>query len=260
MTPTGTLHLLPVPLGLPPEEADLKLWAEALTPPPALPVIHTLRHFVVEQSKTARRILKLWQMPVPISSLQLQELNEHTAAAAMAALLQPLFEGHDVGLLSEAGCPAIADPGAQLVRLAHERGVSVKPWQGPSSLILALMASGCCGQRFRFLGYIPSEAAARGQALRALEQRSAEQDEAQIFIETPYRNSAMLDSLLQHLQPQTWLVSATDLTLPDASIQAGTVQQWRQRPRPNLHKRPTVFVLQAPFQGSTRAKTTHSNA
>lgn len=232
----GTLYLIPTPLG----DSELQH-----TVPTAVATISDgLRHFVVENSKTARQHLKWLNVGTPLRELQLQELNEHTPAAALENLLQPLLDGHDVGLMSEAGCPAIADPGANLVRLAHRRGIQVKPLIGPSSILLALMASGANGQRFSFHGYLPVDANERKQALQALEKRSRQFDEAIAFIETPYRNNQMLETLLQTCAPGTLLCSATDLSCATETIVSRLVSEWPKQP-PDLHKRPTVFVLYA---------------
>ena len=175
----------------------------------------------------------------------MQTLNEHTAAKDVEPLLAPLLAGQDVGLLSEAGCPAVADPGAQLVALAHQRQIPVRPLVGPSSLLLALMASGLNGQRFSFQGYLPAQPAERLQRLQQLEQHSRRQQETILFTETPYRNAAMLESLLQPLQQDTRLCVATDLTLPSEHILTRRVADWRSQPRPELNKRPSIFLFLA---------------
>lgn len=171
-------------------------------------------------------------------------MNEHTRADALDRLLAPLRAGHDVGLLSEAGCPAVADPGANLVALAQQENIRVVPLIGPSSLLLALMASGLNGQRFAFLGYLPAKEDDRLKALRNLESESRKFRQTQLFIETPYRNRAMFDAILQACQPGTRLTVATDLTLPGESVLTRTIQQWKQTP-PEIERRPTVFLLLA---------------
>ncbi len=242
MYPHGTLYLMPTPLGdLPPA---------LCLPPAALALLATVRHFVVEEPKTARKFLKDAGMGVPIASLTMHTLNEHTAPKEVAALLTPLYgnasmAGHDVIVLSEAGCPAVADPGAPLVRLAHEQGIRVVPLVGPSSIMLALMASGCSGQRFAFHGYLPVNDTGRVQALQSLEKRSRLNDETQLFIETPYRNLALLETLKNTLAADTWLVTATHLTLPDEQIVAKTVYHWRKMDAPAIHKKPTLFLFGA---------------
>ena len=233
----GTLYLIPVPLG-PGKNGDV-------LPPPVLERIRLLRHFVVEHAKTARAFLKGAEMPVPLQELALSELNEHTRQADVAALLAPLLAGHDLGLLSEAGCPAVADPGAALVAHAQARGLRVVPMIGPSSLLLALMASGLNGQRFAFHGYLPAKEEERRQAIRQLEKESRQLGQTQLFIETPYRNKALFEALLQHGQPSTRLCLATDLTLASESIRTLTLGDWRRQPLPDLDRRPTVFLLLA---------------
>lgn len=230
----GTLYLIPTPLGETPLNTVL--------PEETRAVACRLRHFVVEQAKTARAFLKQVGTELPIQQLHLAELNEHTRAEALAALLAPLLDGHDVGLLSEAGCPAVADPGANLVRLAHRHGIAVKPLVGPSSILLALMASGLVGQRFAFHGYLPAKPEARAKAIRELEARAQREDAAQAFIETPYRNTALLDTLLSVCRPDTLLSVAVDLTTAEEFIRTQPVIDWRKA-LPNLDKRPTVFLL-----------------
>lgn len=230
----GTLYLIPAPLGA----ADVMWLPEA----ERQRILH-LRHFVVEAQKTARLHLKALGLPVPVRELVLSELNEHTDPAQVGALLAPLAEGLDLGLLSEAGCPAVADPGAQLVALAHERGFAVRPLIGPSSILLALMASGANGQRFAFHGYLPVDATERGAALRKLEARSRELDESQVFIEAPYRNDKLLDQCRQTLAPSTRLCIACDLNLPTQLIISRHLADWPASPP--LHKRPCIFLLYA---------------
>lgn len=233
----GTLYLIPVPLGPGAPEAVL--------PPPVLEHIRPLRHFVVENAKSARAFLKAVGTALPLQELQLGELNEHTRADALERLLEPLLAGNDVGLISEAGCPAVADPGADLVALAQRKGVRVAPLVGPSSLLLALMASGLNGQRFAFHGYLPAKEPERQKSLRDLESESRKRRQTQIFIETPYRNRQMLDSLLQACQPTTRITVATDLTLPGEAILTRTAAQWKKETPPDIERRPTVFLLLA---------------
>nr|WP_294865436.1 SAM-dependent methyltransferase [uncultured Pseudogulbenkiania sp.] len=231
----GTLFLIPTPLG---DEATP--W---LPEPERARVLH-LTHFVVEAEKTARKHLKALGVATPIRELTLSTLNEHTKPAEVAALLQPLAEGLDLGLVSEAGCPAVADPGAQLVALAHEKGYRVEPLIGPSSILLALMASGANGQCFAFHGYLPVDAAERAKAVKELEQRSRQRNETQIFIETPYRNNALLQQLRETLSPATRLCVAADLTLPSQTIVSRRVKDWPKE-APDFHKRPALFVVHA---------------
>lgn len=234
---SGTLYLIPVPLGPTPP-------AESL-PVNVLTTIRPLRHFVVEQAKSARAFLKQVGTDTPLQSLQIEELNEHTKEDALARLLAPLRAGEGVGLLSEAGCPAIADPGADLVALAQRENHRIVPLIGPSSLVLALMASGLNGQRFAFLGYLPAKEAERAKSLRELEAESRKYRQTQIFIETPYRNRALLETMLQVCHPKSRLTIATDLTLPGESIVTRTIGEWKKQPAPDMDRRPTVFLILA---------------
>ena len=233
----GTLYLIPVTLG------D-DLIGKAL-PPEVVTRTQRLETFVVENEKTARRFLGAIKTAKPVRELTLHTLNEHTTDKELPALLAPLLEGHDVGLRSEAGCPGVADPGAKLVALAHRRGIRVVPLVGPSSILLALMASGLDGQRFTFLGYLPSEKGARGQKLREIELASRKQHETQIFIETPYRNQHMLEDLLATCHAETRLCVACNVSLDSELIVSKTIAEWRKNTLPDLHKQPTVFLLLA---------------
>ena len=234
---TGTLYLIPVPLGPTPPQSSL--------PPSVLEAIRPLTHFVVEHAKTARAFLKAAGTEKPLQELSLQELNEHTRPDELKPLLAPLLAGQDVGLLSEAGCPAVADPGANLVALAQQHNIRVVPLIGPSSLLLALMASGLNGQCFAFHGYLPAKDQERAKALRDLDTESRKRRQTQIFIETPYRNRQMFDSVLSHCQPNTRLTVATDLTLPSESVRTLTIQQWKKQTPPEIERRPTVFLILA---------------
>ncbi len=233
----GTLYLIPVPLGPSAPQDSLH--------PSVLSVIRPLRHYVVEQAKSARAFLKAAGTDLPLQELQLEELNEHSRPDAIDRLLAPLRAGHDVGLLSEAGCPAVADPGADLVALAQRENIRVVPLIGPSSLLLALMASGLNGQRFAFQGYLPAKDTERSKALRELEAESRKRRQTQLFIETPYRNRAMFDAILQACQGTTRLCIATDLSLPGESIRTLSVAQWKKQTPPEIERRPTVFLLLA---------------
>ncbi|MEH6461793.1 SAM-dependent methyltransferase [Chitinimonas sp. JJ19] len=233
----GTLYLVPAPLG----EGPL----EAILPQDVRTQANRIDHWVVENAKTARRFLKLYGPERVIAELKMMELNEHSKESELAALLAPLEAGHDVGVISEAGCPGVADPGANLVRLAHRRGIRVVPLVGPSSILLALMAAGASGQRFRFHGYLPVEAGPRQERLRELERDSSKLDEAQLFIETPYRNDAMVDAILQACKPATQLTVARDLSCNDELIVSQTLSNWKSQARPDLKKKPAMFVLYA---------------
>ncbi|MCS3806287.1 16S rRNA (cytidine1402-2'-O)-methyltransferase [Chromobacterium alkanivorans] len=232
---SGTLFLIPAPLG----DESIAWLPEA----ERAKVLHLTR-FVVEAEKTARKHLKALGVNAPIRELAMSTLNEHTLAADVASLLQPLLDGHDLGLISEAGCPAVADPGAQLVALAHERGLRVEPLIGPSSILLALMASGANGQCFAFHGYLPVDAADKAKTVKELEQRSRQRNETQVFIETPYRNNALLQQLRDTLSPATRLAVACDLTLPSQTIVSRRVKDW-PKDAPDLHKRPAIFIIHA---------------
>lgn len=237
MSETPALYLIPSTLS---EAAP----PEASLPAPALARIRGLRDFVVENAKTARRFLAACAHPGPMAAVAMGLLDEHTRPADVATLLAPLRAGRSLGLLSEAGAPGVADPGALLVAQAHAEGLRVVPVVGPSSILLALMASGLDGQRFRFAGYLPVPAAARQAAIRELETRSALARETQVVIETPYRNDALLADLLATLRPQTRLAVAVDLTGPEESIRMDEVARWRQRPGPP-GRRPAIFLLLA---------------
>ncbi len=217
----ATLYLIPVPLG--------PVSPEACLPPDTLAVARRLDRFVVERAKTARAHLKAMGHPQPIQALLIEELNEHTPAAAIESLLAPLKAGHDVGLLSEAGCPAVADPGAALVLAAHREDITVVPLIGPSSILLALMASGLGGQRFAFHGYLPAREPERSQKIRELEKTARKEKAAQLFIETPYRSAALLDALATTLAPETWVSVGADLSLPSQLVQTGRARDWKGR-------------------------------
>jgi 16S rRNA (cytidine1402-2'-O)-methyltransferase len=206
--------------------------------------IRAIENFVAENAKSARAWLAACGHPKPMREIAIVELNEHTPDRDVPALLDALMSGHDVGLLSEAGMPAIADPGAALVAAAHARGVTVVPCVGTSSILLALAASGLEGQRFRFVGYLPAEAAARREAVVDLEERSARDGETQVFIETPYRNDALLAELVKSLQPATRLAIAAELTSPNEWIVMDSVAGWRGRAA-RIGKRPAIFLLAA---------------
>ena len=231
----GILYLIPTPLG----ENDP---AEVL-PQQVLDRACSLRCFVVEELRTARRVLSRYGLRGHIDELDLHVLNEHTAPAEVEAML-PLFEGQDVGLLSEAGLPAVADPGAALVALCHRHGIRVVPFVGPSSLMLALMASGLNGQSFAFRGYIPAKTDERRAAIKELERQSRALNQSQILIETPYRNDALLADLLQGLSPATRLCIAADISLPTEFICTNTVAEWRKAPAV-IGTRPCVFIILA---------------
>lgn len=233
----GALFVVPSLLGVVPPGNVL--------PVRTIEVARALEHWVVETPKPARAFLKSLAPSRPIAALSIRALGEAPDAKSVAALLEPALEGHDLGLLSDAGCPGVADPGAALVAGAHTRGIRVVPLVGPSSLLLALMAAGLEGQRFAFHGYLPTAADARAVALRKLEGASRAQRATQLFIETPYRNVAMLATLVEALGPATRLCVAVDLTLPSESVLTRPVRDWRGRSFAGYAKRPAIFLINA---------------
>lgn len=233
----GTLYLIPVTLG-----DDV---IQKALPPDVVSITQKLDTFVVENEKTARRFLGAIKTHKPVRELVMLTLNEHTTDQELPALLAPLLEGRDIGLMSEAGCPGVADPGAKLAALAHRKDIRVAPLVGPSSILLSLMASGLDGQRFTFLGYIPSEKAARVQKLREIEQTSRKNRETQIFIETPYRNQHLLEDILASCNGETRLCIACNVSLEDELIVTKRIADWKNTSLPDLHKKPTVFLLLA---------------
>lgn len=232
----GKLYLIPSPLG------D---YAPAdVIPAPVLDRIAQIRTYVVEETRTARRYLSAAGWKGRVGELTFHELNEHTDPQAVEGYLSLFGDGTDVGLISEAGLPAVADPGALLVALCHRHGIEVVPMVGPSSLMLALMGSGLNGQSFAFCGYVPAKTDERRAALRAIEKRSAAGRQTQILIETPYRNDALLADILSVCSDRTRVCVAADLTLPDAFIRTRTVAAWK-KDKPLIGKRPCVFLILA---------------
>jgi len=230
----GTLYLIPVPLG--------PVSPEDCLPPDTLAAARRLDCFIVERAKTARAHLKAMGHPLPMQQIEMRELNEHTRDSELDSLLAPLRAGRDVGLLSEAGCPAVADPGSDLVRAAHRAGIPVVPLVGPSSILLTLMASGLGGQRFAFHGYLPAKEPERSQAIRALEAAARKQRSTQLFIETPYRAAALLEALAQTLHPETLVSVGVDLTLPGQTIRTRRAAAWRGQSE-SVKDRLVVFGL-----------------
>ena len=217
----------------------------SVLPPDVVAIVQKLDIFIVESEKSARHFLSTIKTLKPVRELTLSLLNEHTDDKDVSALLKPLLAGQDVGLMSDAGCPGIADPGAKLVALAHQKNIKVIPFVGPSSILLSLMASGLNGQQFAFLGYLPVDKQARNVKLKEIEKRSLTHKETQIFIETPYRNQHMLEAILSTCHPNTKLCIACDISLSTEMIATKTIAVWKQSPLPELHKRPTVFLLLA---------------
>ncbi len=233
----GTLYFIPVTMGA--DNVSLVL------PPDVISIAQGIDEFVVENEKTARHFLGTIRHPKPIRDIVLKPLNKHTDDKDIPKLLSTLITGKDVGLMSEAGCPGIADPGAKLAALAHKKGIRVAPLVGPSSILLSLMASGLNGQRFTFVGYLPTDKSARVQQLKLLEQRAKTHNETQIFIETPFRNQHMLADILSHCKDDTLLCIACNVTLPEELIVTKTIASWKQENQPDLNKKPTVFLLLA---------------
>lgn len=236
----GALYLIPNALG--PGALQFVLPARTLS------VAARLDYFVAENAKSMRAFLKrvdeVAPLTKPVREIEIAELDVSTSADALPGLLAPILQGRDGGLVSEAGCPAVADPGAALVRLAHRHHVEVHPLVGPSAILLALMSSGLDGQRFAFNGYLPTEARERAASIRDFERRSASLRQTQIFIETPYRNAALMAAFLEHCGPQTLLCVACDLTLASQSIATRSIEKWRGV-GVDVQRRPTVFLLLA---------------
>ncbi len=230
----GKLYLIPTLLG--DSEVDDVL------PQTIKRTIDFIFDYIVENEKTARKFIKQVNPSKIQADLRLQSLNKHTPKSEHQQMIAMLLEGKNVGLMSEAGCPGIADPGADIVKLAHENGIQVVPLVGPSSILLALMASGMNGQSFAFNGYLPIEKSEKKAALKAFEKLSSDKNQTQLFIETPYRNNKLFEDLLQSLQPNTLLCVAADITLPTEFIKTKRVADWK-RSIPELHNRPCIFIL-----------------
>jgi 16S rRNA (cytidine1402-2'-O)-methyltransferase len=233
--PAGKLYLLPVPLG---DDADPK----TVLPETVAKSIEFIDHYIVENEKTARRFIKAILPSKKQPELKISILNKHTEASEHKAFIQPCMEGKNVGLMSEAGCPGVADPGAAIVKIAHEKGIQVVPLVGPSSILLAMMASGMNGQSFAFNGYLPIDKGEKKNALKYFEKTSQERGQSQLFIETPYRNNKLVEDLLTLLQPNTHLCIAADITLCTEYIKTKTVAQWKKE-KPDLHNRPCIFII-----------------
>ncbi len=231
----GTLYLIPTVLS---DSAPL----ENVLPSGNTAVVVRLKHFIVENVRTARRFLKRVDREIDIDSLTFYELNQHTDAMQIGSFVQPLQQGFDMGVISEAGCPAVADPGADVVAVAQKMGARVVPMVGPSSILMSIMASGFNGQSFAFHGYLPIEKNERTQALRRLEQRIYAENQTQIFIETPYRNQQMVEELCRTLRPQTKLCIARDITGDGESIRTRTLAEWKKS-LPEIGKVPCIFLI-----------------
>jgi 16S rRNA (cytidine1402-2'-O)-methyltransferase len=232
--PLGTLYLIPVPLA---EEAAAKSFTPYL-----VDTINSIKEYIVENEKTARRFLKEAGLKTPQSELLIHDYGKHNRSDGNAEFFKGLQAGNSVGLMSEAGCPGIADPGAEIVEKAHKMGIKVVPLVGPSSILLALMASGFNGQSFTFYGYLPIDKVLRTKKIKELEGLTERLDQTQIFIETPFRNNSLLDDILKTANPKTRLCIACDLTSATEMVQTKTIAEW-QKKVPELHKRPCIFLL-----------------
>jgi 16S rRNA (cytidine1402-2'-O)-methyltransferase len=230
----SSLYLIPVTLG----DSDFS----RVLPAYNREIILSVKYFIVENVRSARRFLKQTEPTIDIDSLTFFTLNKHTAAAELMTFLKPIEDGFPVGVISEAGCPAIADPGADIVAIAQQKNIRVVPLVGPSSILLALMASGFNGQSFAFLGYLPIDNAERMKTLKNVEQRIYSENQTQIFIETPYRNEKLFDDILKTCRPQTRLCIAADITLESEWIKTRSIAEWKKQ-SPSLAKRPCIFAL-----------------
>jgi 16S rRNA (cytidine1402-2'-O)-methyltransferase len=232
--PAPVLYLIPSTLG------DMN--PQDVIPPKTLQILRKLDQFIVEEERTARRFLLKAGINKPVDSLTFFILNEHTAKERLETFFENSGDA-DMGLLSEAGVPAVADPGTDLIRMAHRKGFKVVPLVGPSSVLLAVMASGLNGQQFAFAGYLPVKINERTARIRFLEKRSLQEEQAQVFIEAPYRNNQLMKSILETCSPETWLCIASNLTLEDEWISTRTIAEWK-REITDLNKQPTVFIMQ----------------
>lgn len=230
----GTLYLVPVPLA---DEVAAKSFTPYLTE-----TINSIKEYIVENEKTARKFLKEAGLKTPQSELIVHDYGKHNRDLTHNDFFKGLIAGNDVGLMSEAGCPGVADPGAEIVEQAHRKGIKVVPLVGPSSILLALMASGFNGQSFAFHGYLPIDKGARAKKIKDLEALAERNKQTQLFIETPFRNNALLEDILKSAHTQTRLCIACDLTAPTEFVQTKTIAAW-QKQKPDLNKRPAIFLL-----------------
>ena len=231
---TGTLYLIPVPLA---ENVSAKSFTPYLSD-----TINHITEYIVENSKTARRFLKEAGLQIPQSDLVIHDYGKHNRDGNLNEFFSGLLAGKDVGLMSEAGCPGIADPGAEIVAFAHQKGIKVVPLVGPSSILLALMASGFNGQSFTFHGYLPIDKVQRSQKIKELENLSEKNKQTQLFIETPFRNNPILEEILKTCNPNTRLCIACNLTAEDEMVQTKSITDWKKQ-MPDLHKKPVIFLL-----------------
>ena len=233
----GTIYMIPCPIS---DERDV--WD--VLPKANLDVMNSLDYFIVENIRSARRFLSRAGVARRIEELEFVELNEHTTSSGdVERMLKPVLEGRSAGVISEAGVPGVADPGADIVALAHRKGVRVVPLVGPSSILMSVMASGLNGQSFAFVGYLPIKDGERLKRLKELERRALQERQAQLFIEAPYRNVKLFETMLKTLQPNIRLTVATDITSPEEFILTLEVAEWRKRGVPDMAKRPTIFLL-----------------
>lgn len=230
----GKLYLIPTTLG--------EMNPEDVLPQTVKRAIDSIDDYIVENEKTARKFIKSVHPEKVQSSLLISTLNKHTETAEYIKMIQPCLQGKDIGLMSEAGCPGVADPGAVIVKIAHEKGIQVVPLVGPSSILLALMGSGMNGQSFAFNGYLPIDKSEKKAALKNFEKLSQDKNQSQIFIETPYRNTKLVEDILSVLQPSTLLCIATDITLPTEYIKTFRVSDWKKITI-DLHNRPSIFII-----------------
>ena len=230
----GKLYLIPTTLGEASHEISFPSYNDV--------IISGLKHYVVEELRSARRFLKKVDKSIDIDNLTIEVLNEHTDIKDVSELLRYAENGEDIGLVSEAGCPAVADPGADIVSVAHRKGIQVVPLVGPSSILMSLMSSGFNGQNFAFVGYLPVKPNEKIQRLKHLEGRVYAENQTQIFIEAPYRNNQLLETMVKCLQPHTRICVAADITLESEFIVTKTANEWKKS-MPELHKRPTIFLI-----------------
>jgi 16S rRNA (cytidine1402-2'-O)-methyltransferase len=232
---TGTLYLIPNTLGNTPENNTI--------PEYVLKVIRRLDVLIVENVQTASRYLQWVENTIPEYEINFFLLNKKTPIHEVRSFLKPLTQGRDAGLLSEAGCPVVADPGSELIKMAHDQDITICPLVGPSSILLALMGSGFNGQQFSFHGYLPIDKNKRQSAIQKLESKSQQHGSTEIFMEAPHRNDAIKEDVIRYCQPQTRFCTATNLTLPDEQIISKKISDWRKESGPSIHKEPTIFLL-----------------
>lgn len=233
----GSLYLIPNTLG----DSDISY----VIPNDIIPIISEIKHYIVENIRTARRFLKKVDKSIDIDQITFYVLNKHTQPHELESFLKPIKD-NNIGVLSEAGCPGVADPGAEVVKIAHTKDINVIPLVGPSSILLALMASGFNGQNFAFNGYPPIKPNEVGKALKHLETRAYKESQSQIFIETPYRNIKFLENLIKNCRPDTMLCVACDLTLKTEYIKSQRISEWKKMKTPDINKRPAIFIIHKP--------------